>query len=271
MRIRIAGVPEPYNLPWHLAMEGRLFAKAGIDLQWHVVHEGTGRMCQMLRDGELDMAVLVTEGAQRDILNGGPHRIVSGFVESPLPWGVHVPSGSALQAGNLKGIPYAVSRLGSGSHIMAMLHAKKQGWRPADKDLEVVHNMAGAAERMQHGPVIFLWERYVTQRYVDAGIMRCVDVVRAPWPGFVITARVDFATQHANAIERALTILRSEAEALKDGPHTAELVMQNAGFSEDLAHEWLRHVRWKVAPQQNGTLDALIETLHTLGLVGFSA
>ncbi len=53
--LRIAGVPEPYNLPWHLAMEHGRFAEAGIDLQWHTVHEGTGRMCQMLRDGELDM------------------------------------------------------------------------------------------------------------------------------------------------------------------------------------------------------------------------
>lgn len=268
MNLRVAGVPEPYNLPWHLAMEKRRFVQAGIKLHWHEVHEGTGRMCQMLRDGELDMAVLVTEGAQRDILNGGPHRIVGGFVESALPWGVHVPAGSGLQADNLKGIPYAISRLGSGSHIMAMLHAERQGWRPAERDLEVVHNMAGAAERMQEGsPVIFLWEHYVTQRYVDAGIMRCVDVVRAPWPGFVITARNDFAQQHAGAIELAMSVLRSEAEALKDGPHTVELVMQNAGFSEELAHVWLRNVRWKVAPLEAGALDELTETLRTLRLV----
>ena len=60
--LRIAGVPEPYNLPWHLAMERGAFAAAGIDLQWHTVPEGSGRMCAMLRDDELDMAVLVTEG-----------------------------------------------------------------------------------------------------------------------------------------------------------------------------------------------------------------
>ena len=44
MKLRVAGVPEPYNLPWHLAMEKRLFAAAGIELDWHVVHEGTGLM-----------------------------------------------------------------------------------------------------------------------------------------------------------------------------------------------------------------------------------
>lgn len=268
MKLRVAGVPEPYNLPWHLAMEKCLFAAAGIELDWHVVHEGTGRMCQMLHDGELDMAVLVTEGAQRDVLVGGPHRIVSTFVESALPWGVHVPASSGLLAADLKGVPYAISRPGSGSHIMAMLHAEKLGWRPLDEDLEVVHNMAGAAKRLQQDPpAIFLWERYVTQQYVDAGIMRCVDVIRAPWPGFVITARKDFFEQHAEVIEQSLAILRSEAEALKDGPHTAELVMQNAGFSEELAHEWLQHARWKVAPPEAGAFDNLTATLRQLGLV----
>ena len=148
-----------------------------------------------------------------------------------------------------------------------MLHAEKLGWRPLDED-EVVHNMAGAAKRLQQDPpAIFLWERYVTHQYVDAGIMRCVDVIRAPWPGFVITARKDFFEQHAEVIEQSLAILRSEAEALKDGPHTAELVMQNAGFSEELAHEWLQHARWKVAPPEAGAFDNLTATLRQLGLV----
>lgn len=267
--LHVAGVPEPYNLPWHLAMEKGLFRQAGINLQWHVVHEGTGRMCQMLRDGELDMAVLVTEGAQRDILNGGPHRMVSGFVDSPLPWGVHVPAASALQADNLKGVPYAISRMGSGSHIMAMLHAERQGWRPMEQDLEVVHNMAGAAARMEHDPpVTFLWERYVTQRYVDSGLMRCVDVFRAPWPGFVITARTEYLERNGSVVEQALTLLRSEAEALSDGPRTAGLVMQNAGFSKALAHEWLRHVRWKVGPVSPTDLDPLNNAMRSLGLAG---
>ncbi|MCC6838583.1 MAG: ABC transporter substrate-binding protein [Flavobacteriales bacterium] len=268
MKLRVAGVPEPYNLPWHLAMEKRHFRKAGIDLHWHVVHEGTGRMCQMLRDGELDMAVLVTEGAQRDILNGGPHRIVSGFVESALPWGVHVPASLDLEAGNLRGIPYAISRMGSGSHIMALLHAEQQGWRPLETDLEVVHNMAGAAERMQQGPpVIFLWEQYVTRRWVQAGVMRCVDVVRAPWPGFVITAGTGFLQRHAAVVERALAVLRSEADVLKGGPHPVELVMQNAGFTPAVAQEWLQHVCWKVEPPAPGPLAALNGTLEKLGLL----
>ncbi len=267
--LRIAGVPEPYNLPWHLAMEKGLFHKTGIDLQWHTVHEGTGRMCQMLCDDELDMAVLVSEGAVRDILNGGPHRVASTFVNSALPWGVHVPAGSALYApGDLKGMPYAVSRLGSGSHIMAMIHAERLGWRPQASDLVVVNNMRGAAERMQAGPpVIFLWETYVTASYVDQGIMRRVDELRAPWPGFVIVATEHFLVDHRPVLDNALAVLSAEVKGMKRGPHLVELVMQHASFPEARAKEWLKHVSWSLGRPKPASLRTLVERLSRLDLV----
>ncbi len=223
----------------------------------------------MLRDGELDMAVLVTEGAVRDILNGGPHRIVSTFVESPLPWGVHVPARSDLrEPAQLKGVPFAISRLGSGSHIMAMLYAERLGWRPGPEDLEVVHNMEGAARRMaEGGPVIFLWETYVTSRYVEAGVMRRVDEVRGDWPGFVIVAREAFACTHQAAMRDALAVLDHAVRGLDLSAHTVELVMQNAGFREDMAREWLGHVRWRVGRPEERSLDHLVDTLRELHLV----
>jgi ABC-type nitrate/sulfonate/bicarbonate transport system substrate-binding protein len=267
--VRVAGVPEPYNLPWHLARENGHFASAGLDLHWYTVSEGTGRMCQMLRDGELDMAVLVTEGAVRDILNGGPHRIVSGFVESPLPWGVHVPAGAALHTDpDLCGIPYAISRLGSGSHIMAMLHARRMGWQPGPEDLVVVHNMEGAARRMATGePLIFLWETYVTSRYVRSGVMRHMGEVRGDWPGFVIVARTGLEGEVQAAVMTALNVLRAEVERSVSDPHVVQLVMQSAGFGESLAREWLTHVCWQVVPPHVERLSGLVSTLNELNLV----
>ena len=67
-QIRIAGVPEHFNLPWHLCVEGGEFEAEGIDLQWTDVPEGTGKLCQMLREGETDMAIILTEGIIKDIL-----------------------------------------------------------------------------------------------------------------------------------------------------------------------------------------------------------
>lgn len=84
--LRVAGVPEHFNLPWHLADEEGAFESAGIDLQWIDVPEGTGKMCQMLREDETDMAVILTEGIIKDICDGNPSSIVQTYVESPLSW-----------------------------------------------------------------------------------------------------------------------------------------------------------------------------------------
>jgi len=266
--LRVAGVPEPYNLPWHLAMEGGLFAQAGIDLQWHTVPEGTGRMCQMLRDDELDMAVLVTEGAVRDILNGGPHRIVSTFVESPLPWGVHVPAGSSLRTpGELKDVPFAISRLGSGSHLMAMLYAQLHGWTPGAEDLIVVHNMEGAAHRMRSGePIIFLWEEFVTARYVDAGVMRKMDVIKGDWPGFVIVARAGVLSERPEAMRAALAVLKCSVRDLETVDDLVSRVMSNGDFTAERATAWLEQVRWRIEAPTDPMFDAVVEQLVGAGM-----
>jgi hypothetical protein len=41
------------------------------------------KMCQMLRDGETDIAVILTEGIVKDIVAGNPSKIVQVYVESP--------------------------------------------------------------------------------------------------------------------------------------------------------------------------------------------
>ncbi len=32
--LRVGGVPEHFNLPWHIAIERGLFAKHGVDVEW---------------------------------------------------------------------------------------------------------------------------------------------------------------------------------------------------------------------------------------------
>lgn len=52
--IRIGGVPEHFNLPWHLALEEGLFLKAGVSVEWIDFPEGTGAMNKALRAKEID-------------------------------------------------------------------------------------------------------------------------------------------------------------------------------------------------------------------------
>ena len=90
IKVRIAGVPEHFNLPWHMAIEEGAFADKGIDLQWEDIPEGTGRMCNMLANDKTDLAIILTEGIVKSIASGNQVRILQEFIASPLLWGVHV-------------------------------------------------------------------------------------------------------------------------------------------------------------------------------------
>src|SRR5690606_5752272 len=114
-KVKIVGVPEHFNLPWHLALEDNAFADRGIDLIWEDVPQATGKMCKLLEAGRADVGSSLTEGIVRSIAQGNPCKIVQDYIASPLLWGIHVAAGSDRQSlDDLEGDRVAISRPGSG-------------------------------------------------------------------------------------------------------------------------------------------------------------
>ena len=113
IELRIGGVPEHFNLPWHLAAQARRFEPHGVAVTWRDYAGGSGAMAKALRDGELDAALLLTEGAVAAVADGVPLAIMSLYTDSPLLWGIHVPAASAFHSvAELEGSRYAISRIG---------------------------------------------------------------------------------------------------------------------------------------------------------------
>ena len=268
--LRIAGVPEHFNLPWLLALERRAFVRANIELKWNTVPEGTGRMCAMLRNGEVDLAVLVTEGAVRDILRGNPSRIVGTYVDTPLTWGVHVGANSGItSAEELKNVPFAISRLNSGSHLAAMSYAQAHGWTPKESDLVVVNDLKGAEERLKAPePIAFLWEKYTTKHLVDAGTFRSVDEYRSAWPSFVIVATEAVLAEHPKEVQRMLKVIRDQAAGLMQKKTAPEMIAQRYKMGLEDAQAWFAGVKWKTdGSVDKEALTRVVETLLNAGML----
>jgi ABC-type nitrate/sulfonate/bicarbonate transport system substrate-binding protein len=83
-QINIGGVTEHFNLPWNLAVEQNKFSEAGVDLNWKFFPGGTGVMTEALRTGELDLAILLTEGFISAAAKGLKAKIVKEYITSPL-------------------------------------------------------------------------------------------------------------------------------------------------------------------------------------------
>jgi ABC-type nitrate/sulfonate/bicarbonate transport system substrate-binding protein len=267
--IKIAGVPEHFNLPWHMCIEDGEFEAVGIDLQWTEVPEGTGKMCQMLRDGETDIAVILTEGIIKDIAAGNPSKIVQVYVQSPLIWGIHVAANSDYKIlSDLENKKVAISRMGSGSHLMSIVNAQNQNWNTENLQFEIVNIIDGAVESLTSGKAdYFMWERFMTQPLVDNGIFRRIADCPTPWPCFVIAVRNEVFEENPRVIEQILEIINITTEEFKMIPSIDRTLAAKYNQKVEAIQEWLQLTRWSQKQMNTATLNKIMEQLLRLQLI----
>ncbi len=267
--IKIAGVPEHFNLPWHLSIENGEYESVGIDLQWTDVPEGTGKMCQMLRDGETDIAVILTEGIVKDIVAGNPSKIVQVYVESPLIWGIHVGASSKYQhLDDLDNTKVAISRYGSGSQLMAYVNANNQSWNTDTLAFEIVNTIDGAVEALTNGAAdYFMWERFMTKPLVDQGVFRRVADCPTPWPCFVIAVRNEILEAQPDIISQILDIINITTTDFKEIPSIDKtLALEFHQKIEDI-QEWLSLTEWSQNPLTEKMLNKIQNQLFDLKII----
>jgi len=267
--IKIAGVPEHFNLPWQLCIENGEFESEGIDLQWTDIPEGTGKMCQMLRDGETDIAVILSEGIVKDIVGGNPSSIVQVYVESPLIWGIHVAANSKYKTlSDLENTKAAISRLGSGSHLMAFVNAQNQNWNTEKLEFEIVNTIDGAVDALTSGKAdYFMWERFMTKPLVDKGIFRKIADCPTPWPCFVIAVRNEILKKHPQTISRILEIINATTSEFKDIPSINRTLASKFDQKIEDINEWLSLTKWSQKPLQEKVLNKIQNQLFDLKII----
>ena len=268
--LRIGGVPEHFNIPWHQAMEQGLFQAENINLTWTDYPGGTGAMAKDLRNSTLDIAVLLTEGMVADIANGNPSKIVQVYVESPLIWGIHVPAHAAYQKPeDLHGKRYAASRLGSGSHLMAFVDATQRGWDPQAQELVLVGNLDGARQAFKNNEAdAFMWEKFMTKPLVDAGEFRRVGETLTPWPCFVIAVRNEVLANQLPVIQKILSIINHTSQKFMTNPQSVDVVVEKFHLQPEDALAWFKSTRWSTGePVSEDMLQTVITTLQNLQVI----
>ena len=220
--LKIGGVPEYFNYPIIRGIDQGIFQNIGIDLQWVDVKQGTGKMAEDLQQGHLDLAVILTEGIIKSIKDGSSATLLHTYVESPLQWGIYVPANSDIKhVMDIKSPTFAISRMGSGSHLMGLLFSKKNGWDSTIINFRVVHELNGAVAALTNGDAnIFLWERYTTEFKVDDGTFRLLDIFPTPWPCFQLAASDMSIKKYGNFISQ--TFLNGLLESVKSSLGSTE-------------------------------------------------
>lgn len=268
--LRVMGVPEHFNTPWILAIDDGAFDHLGVSVEWTDVPGGTGQMAKALYEEEVEIALLLTEGAVNSLLTGNPCKIHSTYVDSPLLWGVFAGGQTTLEVEELRQASFLVSRRYSGSHLMGFLYADKHHRRMSNDDFEVVGDSQGALRAFSENPDrLFLWEKYISMPLVDQKKLRLTDTFSAPWPAFVAVVRNKVLEQHGELIDRVMAIIRQYAADLEESEEEGiELVAHLYDLKVKHARDWMQQVRYS----RNGAVDLtqlseIGESLHRVGVL----
>jgi ABC-type nitrate/sulfonate/bicarbonate transport system substrate-binding protein len=268
-KVRIVGVPEHFNLPWQMAIEENAFKERGIDLEWTDIPEGTGKMSQMLAENETDLAIILTEGMVKSIVEGNPSKIIQEYIASPLLWGIHVAAHSEFKTiSDLENTKAAISRFGSGSHLMAYLLAQNEKWNLDKLQFEVIDNLDGAVTALtQKKADYFMWERFTTKPLVDNGTFRRIEDCPTPWPCFVIAATNNFIEENSNLLVHIIEVINIYTSEFKTIPSINRTLSNAYGQKLEDINDWLTMTKWSQSKLSKATLEKVQVTLLELKLI----
>jgi ABC-type nitrate/sulfonate/bicarbonate transport system substrate-binding protein len=139
----------------------------------------------------------------------------------------------------------AISRFGSGSHLMAIVNAFNQGWDIGKLKFKVVGNLQGGIDALTNGDAdYFMWEYFTTKPLVDDGIFRKIGECPTPWPCFVIAVRNQILKQYPESVAKVLAIINEETKRFKSIDNIAKILADRYQQKEADINKWLLLTSW---------------------------
>lgn len=228
-------------------------------------------MTKALREGEIDACVLLTEGIIKDIIKGNPSKIISEYVKTPLSWGVHTSAKNPLNTySDIFNKKYAISRLGSGSHLMAIVDANSKGHHISEQQFGVIRNLEGALDALDKQEVdVFYWEKYTTKPYVDSGQLKRLGEFLTPWPCFVIAATDNILEKESVAIIRMLRTIHDSCDQFMEADNAVQLISDRHHLLYEDAERWYHNTAWAIHGWvSNKMIKSVLYNLKTAGVIG---
>ncbi|CBQ67830.1 conserved hypothetical protein [Sporisorium reilianum SRZ2] len=273
--LRIGYVPEHFAAPLH-HLAATEWGKQNIELVSQP--SGTGQMLTSLDASQangqkIDVAVALTEALITGIAKGRTdYKLVGSYVRTSLNWAVITgtqPYASAYNSiADLERTKIGISRIGSGSQIMASVMALQHGWNTASagassegSEAEIEFKVNDTFQNLRDGvngkepydTSCFMWEWYTTKPYVDSGEVRFIGSVPTPWPSWTIAASANTALSPTDPVSSILpeflTRLQDSIRAFanpetRNNGQAKQWIVQHHQYNDADVDSWLNTVRW---------------------------
>lgn len=205
-------------------------------------------MVQALVSGKLDAALVLTEAVAHAVNQNLAIVPLAVFVESPLVWGIFSGAQNPILQVNPQEFPrYAISRLGSGSHLMAQLDSFIRGGKIAPEQFVPVGNLEGASQSLQNQETdLFFWEKWMTKPLVDRGLLKMIDERPTPWSCFLLVVGKELSQNvlQLDRLKAAYKQVLDMACQFHKEPKANRQLADSYGLHPNDARAWLQTVKW---------------------------
>ena len=256
-------------------------------------------MITSLRSDAIDLAIGLTEGWVAGLLTvegqkARGYNIVGSWVQNPLRWAVV----TGRNRDNIKSIAdlktqgrVGISRMGSGSHIMASVLARQEGWfaetsAPESKKSLVLVPLGpfadlrnGVTGKDGEAPLadFFMWEHFTTKPYFDGENtpLKKIGEIYTPWPSWHIAASSS-TFPNPEKDERLAQVFQTLDEGIKQFESKPEDGVRMLGtgelgchYTEEDAREWLKGAEFTKTTRgvDRHVMQSVIKVLQGAGVV----
>ncbi|GAA6010613.1 hypothetical protein JCM10207_007765 [Rhodosporidiobolus poonsookiae] len=274
-KLRIAYVPE------HFASPLLQLAAKDDTIQLVPCPSGTGQIMSAIKAGEVDLAIALTESLIAGIAkNTAEFKLVGTYVTSPLNWAVIVGKDSKYQKlDDLRGEKIGISRIGSGSQVMASYMGLREKWVDAEGKVEpiqfeVLDTFKNLRDGVNDGrAAAFMWEWFTTKPYLDE--VRFIGSVPTPWHSWAIVGSPSTLSSDSPllpVLDNFLTNLTSSIQSFDNlsarETTSKEFIKGHFGYPEEDVKAWLEQVSYPKGDVREIDEAMVKETLSTLEAAG---
>ena len=250
-------------------------------------------MITSLRSDSIDLAIGLTEGWVAGLLTAQGQKekgysIVGSWVRNPLRWAI-VTGRNRSDINRVEDLRQhrrvGVSRMGSGSHVMAFVLAQQEGWlkesaKEKNEGLDIVP--LGPFKDLRDGVTgntadFFMWEHFTTKPYFhgEDTPLKNIGEIYTPWPSWHIAASTKTFPEPAGnkTLEDLFDLLDKGVEQFKNNPDegvrllgTGEL---GCHYTEEDAREWLKAVEFFDSTKgvDPDVMDNVVKVLQGAGVI----
>ncbi|KAH3670952.1 hypothetical protein OGAPHI_000663 [Ogataea philodendri] len=251
MGLKVGFVPEHFSTPLQFSQAKGFFASKGIECELIEYPSGSGHLIQSLKSQQIDIAVGLTEAFVRGICDGDDQYQIAGtYVKSPLCWAIstgvdrsELTSETQLQNGSI-----GVSRIGSGSYVMAFVLGLQRGFSvPFFKKFVILDNFKNLRDSVNQKDHLessdaFMWEYFTSKKYYDNKEIKKIGQIYTPWSSWVVVSGKNVEKKQVSAF----------LEAVQDGieyynghkEEAAKYIADNLDYSLEDAQEWQKTVEF---------------------------